>query len=85
MPRFYLDFYQDGKQISSDDEGTELTDMLAAQEEASRALGEFARDTLKGRMGLIDLHINVRNAWQRQILTTSIHFETQFYAPGLSS
>ena len=43
MPRFYFDV-RDGDRFTHDDEGVELVGIEAARDEATRALGEIARE-----------------------------------------
>jgi uncharacterized protein DUF6894 len=46
MPRYYFDL-RDSSGLSADEEGTELRDLSAAQEEAARSLGDMARDAAR--------------------------------------
>jgi uncharacterized protein DUF6894 len=51
MPRYYFDF-MDESGLLTDDEGVELANSAAAQEEAARSLGDMLRDVarrFKGR------------------------------------
>ncbi|MGN8549545.1 DUF6894 family protein [Bradyrhizobium sp. 13971] len=45
MPRYYFDL-KDGNGISIDEEGLDLRDLDAAQDEAARSLGGIARDAV---------------------------------------
>jgi hypothetical protein len=47
MPRYYFDV-RDGDAFAEDDEGLEFDGIEAAQNEATRALGELAKDALPG-------------------------------------
>ena len=44
--RYYFDYFGDA--IASDEEGVELPDIKAAQEEAAQALADVARDVAQG-------------------------------------
>jgi hypothetical protein len=46
MPRYYFDI-RDGNGVSLDEEGMELRDMQAVQEEAARSLADMARDEVR--------------------------------------
>ena len=46
MPRYYFDI-RDGNGVSVDEEGIELRDMQAVQEEAARSLADMARDEVR--------------------------------------
>ena len=46
MALYYLDF-RDGDELVVDDEGVELRDMRAVQDEAARALAGFAWDAVR--------------------------------------
>jgi hypothetical protein len=50
LKRYYFDYFdmRDGDAIASDEEGVELPDIKAAQEEAARALADVARDVARG-------------------------------------
>lgn len=47
MPRLFFDI-DDGDSISRDDDGTELADDQTARNEASRAMGELAKEYIPG-------------------------------------
>ncbi|WP_063617197.1 MULTISPECIES: DUF6894 family protein [Bradyrhizobium] len=46
MKRYYFDL-KDGSDLSHDEEGMELPDVLSAQQEAAKALSEIARDAIR--------------------------------------
>ena len=46
MPRYYFDMMDDDG-LLVDDEGVELSDLDAAQEEAARSLGDMVRDATR--------------------------------------
>jgi hypothetical protein len=48
MPRYYFDV-RDGEIITADDEGFELANVEAAQNEAALSLAEMAKDRIRGR------------------------------------
>jgi uncharacterized protein DUF6894 len=60
MPVFFFDIHS-GNELSIDDEGMELRDVLAAQEEAARALAVFAQ----AEMGLKDARGQQLVVWVR--------------------
>ena len=48
MKRYYFDL-RDGNAVARDEEGVELPDIEAAQEEAARSLADMARDAIRSR------------------------------------
>ena len=60
MTRFFFDVLTNGK-LTSDDEGMILPHMDAARTEASRSLGDLARDTLRSE-GCPRVSIEVRTS-----------------------
>jgi hypothetical protein len=46
MPRYYFDMREDGE-LAVDDDGMELRDIVAVQEEAARSLADMARDAVR--------------------------------------
>ena len=62
MPRYYFDL-NDSHGITVDEEGMELRDFEAAQNEAGRALGSMARDAASSviRSGIEQMEIGVRD------------------------
>jgi hypothetical protein len=48
MKRYYFDI-RDGDKLVADEEGMELPDVEAAQEEAARSLADLARDQARGQ------------------------------------
>jgi hypothetical protein len=48
MKRYYFDL-RDGDAVSVDEEGLELPDIEAVQEEAARSLVDMAKDAVRGR------------------------------------
>ena len=61
MRRYYFDL-RDGDAVSRDEEGIELPDIEAVQEEAVRALASMAMDRAEAGSGLArDLAIEVRD------------------------
>ena len=47
MPRYYFDLI-DQRGLTPDEEGTELPDLNAAEEEAARALADMTKDIVRG-------------------------------------
>ena len=74
MPRYFLDS-GDGDTFLADEEGVELDSIEAAQDQATMALAELARDVLPGstRRGLV---IEVRDD-NRAVLRVTLVFEAQ--------
>jgi hypothetical protein len=61
MKRYYFDL-RDGDDLCSDEEGMEMLDLEAVQEEAARALADMARDEVLARNGFArHLAIEVRD------------------------
>jgi hypothetical protein len=48
MTRFYFDIH-DGDECAADDEGMELPDIQAVQEEAAQSLADVARNAIHGK------------------------------------
>lgn len=46
MPRYYFDL-RDGDYLAPDEEGIDLPDLVAVQNEAARAIADLARDTVR--------------------------------------
>jgi hypothetical protein len=71
MPRFYFDLRQ-GDGLISDEEGQELADLCAAEDEAIQTVAEICRGHLeKAAPGNDTVHIEVRDADGRQIVTVT--------------
>ena len=51
MPRYYFDL-RDGEELVADEEGMELRDIEAVQEEAARALANLAWDAARNLKGV---------------------------------
>ena len=60
MTRYFFDIC-DGDQLTADDEGMELPDIAAAQEEAARSLADLARDRIR-RQPPCHMAIEVRDS-----------------------
>jgi hypothetical protein len=75
MSLYYFDL-RDGSELVIDDDGTELRDMSAAQNEAARALSGLAWDAMRSGDGVKSqkLAISVRNA-HGPVLDVKISFE----------
>ena len=77
MPRFYFDV-RDGDRSTHDDEGVELVGIEEARDEATRALGEIARDALRLSGSLRrELSIEVRDESPTPVLRASLWFEVE--------
>lgn len=50
MPRYYFDL-TDGVGTALDEEGLELPDLAAAQDEAAKALADMTRDAVRAHAG----------------------------------
>jgi hypothetical protein len=61
MPLFYFDT-RDGDSFIRDDIGDDLPDLQAVTIEASRFLGELAKDVLPGSLRRV-LKVEVRDEW----------------------
>jgi hypothetical protein len=64
MPRYYFDLRENGK-VAVDDDGMELRDIEAVQEEAARSLADLARDAVRCNFrsrSAHDMAIEVRDA-----------------------
>lgn len=72
--RYYFDILDDGK-LGSDDIGAEFSSLEAVKKEASRALGELARDALAGS-DVRTFAIEVRNELG-PVLRVSLRFEVE--------
>jgi hypothetical protein len=73
MQRYYFDIHFGGESASTDEEGTELSSVEAAQNEAIRALFSDALDMMRGRH-VRALSINVRDDLG-PVLRASLNFE----------
>ncbi len=72
MPRYFFDT-RDGERFFRDEIGDELPDIHSAVKEASRFLGELARDVLPGSMKRV-LTVEVRDGLRR-VLEARLTFE----------
>lgn len=73
MAVFYFDIHS-GNELSIDDEGMELRDVLAAQVEAARALAVFAQ----AEMGLEDARGQQMAVWVRDAHGTVMEVKLTF-------
>ncbi len=62
MPRYYFDVRRGGD-FTPDYEGLELADFETAREEATHALADMARDSIRGTTGIMqeEMAIEVRD------------------------
>ena len=75
VPLFYFDV-RDGQKLMRDDDGLEFPNIEAARDEATRALGELARDVLPGR-AVREMAIEVRDEVKEPLLRTVLRFEIE--------
>jgi hypothetical protein len=75
MPLFYFDV-RDGQKLIRDDDGLEFPNIEAARDEATRALGELAKDVLPGR-AVREMAIEVRDEVKDPLLRTVLRFEIE--------
>jgi hypothetical protein len=75
MPLFYFDV-RDGHKLMRDDDGLEFPNIEAARDEATRALGELAKDVLPGR-AVREMAIEVRDEVKDPLLRTILRFEIE--------
>ena len=75
MPLFYFDV-RDGHKLMRDDDGLEFPNIEAARDEATRALGELAKDVLPGR-AVREMAIEVRDEVKDPLLRTVLRFEIE--------
>lgn len=61
MKRYYFDL-KDGNDLSHDEEGMELPDVLSAQQEAAQTLADMARDAIRSDGMGRQMAIEVRDA-----------------------
>ena len=76
MPRYFFDL-RDGDDLAVDEEGMELRDIQAVQEEAARSLADMARDEVR-RHAPVKKHrmaIEVRDDSGRPVLQVKFTFE----------
>jgi hypothetical protein len=75
MPLYYFDF-RDDSELVVDEEGIELRDMPAVQNEAARALSGLAWDAMRSADGVRGQHIaiEVRNA-HGPVLDVNLSFD----------
>jgi len=75
MPLFYFDV-RDGQKLMRDDDGLDFPNIEAARDEATRALGELAKDVLPGR-AVREMAIEVRDEGKVPLLRTVLRFEIE--------
>ena len=80
MARYFFDFY-DSQMSARDDEGTECADREAVSKEALRALCQIAEDHPDRYVGG-KIHITVRDANDRAVLTASINLTAAWHVEG---
>ncbi|MCC8952909.1 hypothetical protein H8B02_05355 [Bradyrhizobium sp. Pear77] len=73
MPRYYFDL-KDSKGIALDEEGLDLRDLVAAQNEAALSLGAMARDAVATASGADQMEIAVRDD-DGPVMTVRFAFE----------
>lgn len=79
VPRYYFDV-QNGNKVFSDDEGTELPTIEAAQEEAVQTMADMARDAIRknpdGSRRLIAMEVRDDNG---PVLQVEFHWTVDRY------
>lgn len=78
MPRFFFDIHDDVNIIDS--VGQELANLMAAKDQAARALTEVAKDDLPGAGMLKTFTVHVRDESNRVALTATLSFVAQVVA-----
>ena len=76
MQRYYFDFH-DGVEVSLDQEGTELSDMQAARDEATETLLSIAKDALPPSGKARELSIRVRDEQGKHLLAISLGYSEE--------
>ena len=76
MPRFFFDFH-DGADIALDDEGSDLSDMQAARDEATETLLALAKDALPPRGQARELSVRVRGEQHQHLLTITLAYSEE--------
>jgi hypothetical protein len=79
MPLYYFDTREDDDFIE-DDVGIEFPDLSAVKVEAARALAEFARDVIPGKLKRV-LVVEVRDV-RGPVLKAIMHFEAVILRPA---
>ncbi|WP_439400304.1 DUF6894 family protein (plasmid) [Bradyrhizobium sp. PMVTL-01] len=83
MPRYYFDL-RDGTHLGRDEEGLDLPDMEAVQNEATRALSDLARDAIRATAALgvtRNLSIEVRDE-QGLVMQARLQFDIKRLQKG---
>ena len=75
MPRFFFDV-RDGESSIQDDDGLEFDGIEAARDEATRALGDMAKEALPGSVAR-EMAIEVRDEHKGPLLRAALRFEVQ--------
>jgi hypothetical protein len=76
MPRYFFDLH-DGAEVNIDAEGTELSDMQAARDEATETLLSIAKDELPPKGKARELSIRVRSDEEGHLLTISLGYSEE--------
>lgn len=76
MPRFYFDVRY-GASLVADETGFELSGLNEAQEEATRTLGELARESLPRMAAPGVLAVHVSDAAHRPLIEVSLTYEVR--------
>ena len=82
MPRYYFDV-REGADVTSDDEGLELSGIEAAWVEAAHSLADILRDAVRTRRQGADhrIAIEVRDG-TGPVLAVKVTFEAEWHAIG---
>ncbi len=82
MPLFYFDHFEDSRVVLTDAIGLNLRDADAARVEASRGLGDLAKDVLMTIGPKCTLEIRVRNENSEPVLVALLEFEARLVTEG---
>lgn len=83
MPLFYFDV-RDGQRFIPDEEGTDLSDLDAAERDAAEAAAEIGRDLLPpGKVRSVC--IDVRNEHGQRVLTVTVALQIDRVEPQPAS
>jgi hypothetical protein len=80
MPRYYFDVH-DGRILAEDEQGSELPDLTAAEQEATRAMADLAHDVLRNGSAPHEMSISVRDDEGRHVLSVSLIYPVHRRAP----
>jgi hypothetical protein len=76
LPRYYFDFH-DGADVTTDQEGTMLSDMQDARDEATETLLSMAKEALPPNGKARELSVRVRDEHRQHLLTISLGYSEE--------